>query len=403
MSAPTPLPVTEGPYVESWPGWPCFSEDEAGRVAEVLRSGRVNYHTGSEGREFEREFAEHLGCRWAIAMANGTLTLDLALRALKIGPGDEVVVTPRSFMASAACVAMAGAVPVFADVDRDSQNLTAETVSRVVTQKTRAVIVVHLAGWPAEMDALTELCDDLRIHLIEDCAQAHGAAYRGRPVGTLGTLGSWSFCQDKIITTGGEGGMANTDDDELGRALWSLKDHGKGFDAVHKRRHPPGYRWLHESFGTNARMTELQAAIGRIQLRRLSEWRASRAQNAAALRDALKPVSNLRVPWPPAHVEHAWYKFNAFVEPGSLRDGWSRERIAEETSARGVPCLVGTCGELYLEQAFMKAGLGPPRRLPVAKELGETSLMFQVHPTLTPDHMHRAGEVVSWVARQAKR
>jgi dTDP-4-amino-4,6-dideoxygalactose transaminase len=403
MSLSIPSPVTEGPVVGSWPGWPAFTPEETERVAEVLRSGRVNYHTGEEGRAFEREYAAHLGCRWAVAMANGTLTLDLILRALGIGPGDEVVVTPRSFMASASCVAMAGATPVFADVDRESQNLTAESIARALTTKAKAVLLVHLAGWPAEMDAILDLCRSHGAFLIEDCAQAHGAAYRGRPVGTFGTVASWSFCQDKIITTGGEGGMVTTDDNALGEALWSLKDHGKGFEATYRRDHPPGYRWLHESFGTNARMTEMQAALGRIQLRRLPDWSKARAANAATLREALAPLPNVRIPWPPDHVVHAWYKFNAFLDPGSLREGWSRERVADEIAARGVPCMAGTCGELYREQAFVRAGMVPAERLPVAKELGETSLMFQVHPTLTPDDMRRAGEVVSWVVRQATR
>ncbi|MCW5939065.1 MAG: DegT/DnrJ/EryC1/StrS aminotransferase family protein [Fimbriimonadaceae bacterium] len=403
MSVSTPSPLTEGPVVASWPGWPSFTPEETERVAEVLRSGRVNYHTGQEGRQFEREYAAHLGCRGAVAMANGTLTLDLILRALGIGPGDEVVVTPRSFMASASCVAMAGATPVFADVDRESQNLTAESIARALTPKTKAVLLVHLAGWPAEMDTIVALCRSHGALLIEDCAQAHGASYRGRPVGTLGIVSSWSFCQDKIITTGGEGGLVATDDESLDDALWSLKDHGKSREATYRTDHPPGYRWLHESFGTNARMTEMQAALGRIQLRRLPEWSQARAANAAALREALSPIPNLRVPWPPDHVVHAWYKFNAFLDPGSLCDGWSRERIADEISARGVPCMAGTCGELYREQAFVQAGLGPNEPLPVAQELGETSLMLQVHPTLTPDDMRRAGEVVSWVVGQATR
>lgn len=381
--------------------WPSFTEEEALAVQRVLLSNRVNYWTGTECREFEKEFAAWVGTRYAVALANGTVALDVALKALGIGPGDEVVVTPRSFIASVSCVVNAGATPVFADVDRDSGNSTAETIAAVLTPRTRAVIVVHLAGWPADMDPIMSLAHRHGLKVIEDCAQAHGARYRGRSVGSIGHVGAWSFCQDKIMTTGGEGGMVTTNDESLWRAMWAYKDHGKSYAAVYERDHPPGFRWLHESFGTNWRMTEIQAAIGRIQLRRMQEWHVKRLSYARRIWETASRLPGLRVPAVPEEIEHAAYKCYVYVEPERLAPGWSRDRIVEEVLARGVPCYTGTCSEIYLEKAFDGTGWRPSKRLPVARELGETSLMFLVHPTLSEAEITKTCEVLTEVIHLA--
>ncbi len=381
--------------------WPSFSREEADAVSRVLLSNRVNYWTGSECRKFETEFAAWTGSRHAVSVANGTLALELALRALGIGPGDEVVVTPRTFLASASCVVAVGAVPVFADVVRDSQNITAETIRAVLTPRTRAVICVHLAGWPCDMDPIMALAEDRDLFVVEDCAQAHGARYKGRSVGAIGHVGAWSFCQDKIMTTGGEGGMLTTNRREWWSSAWSYKDHGKSWRAVYERSYPPGFRWLHESFGSNWRMLEMQAVIGRIQLKRIAEWRESRHRNAEAILSALAACPALRVPQVPDHVDHAWYKCYAFVRPERLRPDWTRDRVMAEINAAGVPCYSGSCSEIYLEKAFEGTGWQPSERLPVAKELGETSLMFLVHPTLTGDEIGRTAEVALSVMARA--
>jgi dTDP-4-amino-4,6-dideoxygalactose transaminase len=381
--------------------WPTFAEDERAAVEAVLRSGRVNYWTGDTGRAFEREFAAWCGAKHAVALANGTVALDLALKVLGIGPGDEVVVTPRTFLASASCIANAGATPVFADVDRDSQNVTAESIARVLTPRTRAIECVHLAGWPCEMGGIMALAKERGLLVIEDCAQAVGARYRGRPVGTFGEAAAWSFCQDKILTTGGEGGMLTTADRALWSAAWSYKDHGKSWEAVFEREHPLGFKWVHESFGTNWRMTELQAAIGRVQLGKLPDWLAARRRNAQAILGAARECAAFRVPEVPAHLEHAWYKAYAFVEPERLKGGWDRDRIVAEINERGVPCSMGSCSEVYLEKAFDGTGFRPAERLPVARELGETSVMFLVHPTLTGADVVRTCEAIREVGRAA--
>lgn len=382
-------------------GWPHYDEEQIAEVAEVLRSGKVNAWTGPYVTDFERQYEAYLGRKHAIALANGSVALDLALKVIGLKPGDEVIVTPRTFIASASCVPLAGGVPVFADIDPDTQNVTAETIAEKITPRTRAVIVVHLAGWPCDMDPICELARKHGILVIEDCAQAHGAFYKGKPIGSFGEIASFSFCQDKIITTGGEGGLLAMDDEELWKAAWSFKDHGKSFDTVFHKEHPPGFRWLHEDFGTNWRMTALQAVLGSVQLSRLPDWQKQRRNNAQMLIDACKDSPALRTPVPDQDIEHAWYRFYTFVRPERLREGWDRDRIMHEISGQGVPCFVGSCSEVYLEQAFSKNGLRPKERLPVAKELGETSLAFLVDPSKDSVEMKRVADVVRSVMQSA--
>jgi dTDP-4-amino-4,6-dideoxygalactose transaminase len=388
-----PQPLTFSP-------WPCFASDEIDAVTSVLRSGKVNYWTGTEGRQFEDEFAASVGTRHGVCVANGTLALELALHALDVGPGDEVITTPRSFIASASSAVLRGARPVWADVDRDSQNITAETIRTALTPRTKAIIAVHLGGWPCDMDPILELAAERDVKVLEDCAQAQGAFYKGRPVGSLGHLAAFSFCQDKILTTGGEGGMVTTSDAELWSRVWSYKDHGKSYDAVFRRPHPPGFRWLHDSFGTNARLTEMQSALGRTLLPKLATWVAIRRQHARLLSDSFRHVPALRVTDPPPEIGHAYYKYYVFVRPKRLRPGWTRNRIMNEITARGVPCFSGSCSEIYQERAFAES-MQPASPLPVARELGETSLMFLVHPTLSAIHIELTGEVVHSVMQAA--
>ncbi|KGF25798.1 DegT/DnrJ/EryC1/StrS family aminotransferase [Oligella urethralis] len=381
--------------------WPSFTQEEAEAIQRVLLSNKVNYWTGQEGREFEKEFAAYIGTDYAVAIANGTLALDVAFKALDIGEGDEVIVTPRTFLASASSIVNAGAIPVFADVCRDSQNITPETIKAVLTPKTRAILAVHLAGWPCDMEGIMQIAEAHDLYVIEDCAQAHGAYYQGKAVGSIGHIGAWSFCQDKIMTTGGEGGMVTTNDEVLWKKMWSYKDHGKSWDSVYEKQHPPGFRWLHDSFGTNWRMTEIQSVLGRIQIKRMSEWHKARLANANKIWDAAKQLPGLRVPEVPADIIHAAYKCYVFVEPTQLKDGWDRDRIMNEISARGVPAFSGSCSEVYLEKAFDNTPYRPKESLPVAKELGETSLMFLVHPTLSDAEIDKTIAILTEVMQEA--
>jgi dTDP-4-amino-4,6-dideoxygalactose transaminase len=383
--------------------WPSYSEQEIAAVSQVLASNRVNYWTGDLCRQFEGAYAEYVGTKHAVALSNGTLALDVALKALGIGPGDEVIVTPRTFMASVSTVVTAGAIPVFADIDRDSQNITAETIAAVLSPKTKAIILVHLAGMPCDMDPIMALAKARGLFVIEDCAQAHGAMYKGRSVGSIGHIGAWSFCQDKIMTTGGEGGMVTTNDDALSSAMWSYKDHGKSWEGVYKRQHPPGPRLVHDSFGSNWRMLEMQAAIGLLQLNWMPKWTERRTQIAQTLTHRLERQPAIRMPSVPNYAIHAYYRLYAFVKPDSLAEGWSRDRIIEEIVARGVPCLHGSQSEVYLEAAFDDTGWRPKERLPAAQELGETGMAFLVHPTLTDDEVAKTCDVIDDVLSAATR
>lgn len=389
----------------AFPPWPEYSKEEVVAVQKVLSSNKVNYWTGDECRLFESEFAEWVGVGYAVALANGTVALDLALKALNIGPGDDVIVTPRSFIASVSCVLNAGAKPIFADVDLNTGNITAQSIEKVLTPKTKAIICVHLAGWPCEMDDIMSLANRYQVKVIEDCAQAHGAIYKGRMVGSIGHIGAWSFCQDKIMTTGGEGGMVTTSDESLWKVMWSFKDHGKSFDAVYEKDHSVGFRWLHHSVGTNWRMMEMQAAIGRIQLKKMAEWTARRNENAKILFAALSFLEVLRLPIyecnscpdfsqnlvcqtrnsenDSCNCMHGYYKFYVYIKSEMLAEGWTRERIIQEIGLLGIPSGSGSCSEIYLEKAFDGLECRPHERLPNAKMLGETAIVFMVHPTIT--------------------
>ena len=400
MSTASALHGVDGDLPMPRSHWPVHAEDEIAAVTAVLRSGRVNaLHHGDEVRAFEAAFAALCDQPHAIAMANGTVTLEVALRALGIGPGDEVVVTPRSFVASASAVVAVGGVPVFADVDPVSQGITAAGIAAVLTARTRAILPVHLNGWPCDMPAIMALANERGLLVIEDCAQAHGARIAGRPVGSFGDAASFSFCTDKIISTGGEGGMLVLRDADVHARAWSLKDHGKTLAAPQ----PPGpaFRWLHADFGSNHRMTEMQAAIGRRQLGRLPQMLATRRANAAGLDTALGNLPALRLTVPDPDVEHARYKYYAFVRPARLRGGWDRDRIVATAMAEGVPCQSGVCPEIYRERAFVEAGLVPMRRLPVARKLGETSIMLPIDPTLSLGDIGRIGDRLAAIVTEA--
>ena len=382
------------------PPWPQYHAEEIDAVKTTLRSGKVNYWTGDEGRQFESEFADYHGSRHAIALANGTLALELAMRALGIGAGDGVIVTPRSYFASASSIVVCGASPVFVDVDADSQNIRVDTIAAAVSSRTRAILAVHLAGWPCDMPAIMDIARRHNLKVIEDCAQAHGARIDDRLVGTFSDAGSFSFCQDKILSTGGEGGMLLTDSEELWKSAWSFKDHGKNWDKVSAPAHSPGFRWLHDSFGSNYRLTEMQAAIGRIQLRRLGDWIEKRRVNAQQLIEGLSGLPALRIPVPERNVTHAYYKFYAFVVRERLRSGWDRDRILDALQAEGAPGWSGSCPEIYREKAFDTVA---HNSLPVARELGRTSIMLPVHPTLSGDDMAWLIDVLRRVMNKATR
>ncbi|TCB80439.1 DegT/DnrJ/EryC1/StrS family aminotransferase [Acinetobacter sp. ANC 4173] len=377
--------------------WPSFTVEEADAVTHVLLSNRVNYWTGQECREFEKEFAQFSQTKYAVALANGTVALDVALKALNIGAGDDVIVTSRTFLASASCIVTAGANPIFADVELDSQNISRNTIEAVLTPNTKAIICVHLAGWMCDMDPIMQLAEEKGLFVIEDCAQAHGAQYKGKSAGSIGHIGAWSFCQDKIMSTGGEGGMVTTNDENLWKKMWSYKDHGKNYDSIYHKQHPPGFHWVHDSFGTNWRMIEMQAVLGRMQLKKMPVWTKKRTQNAQRILAVFQNSHYFSVNYPNQDYVHANYKCYVQVNIEQLPAGWSRDRIMNEITAQGVPCFIGSCSEVYLEQAFEGTPWRPKTRLVNAQQLGETSLMFLVHPTLTEDSLTKTVNAIRQV------
>jgi dTDP-4-amino-4,6-dideoxygalactose transaminase len=383
--------------------WPDYDSEEKAAVMDVLNSNKVNYWTGQQGRKFEQEFAKFSETDYAVAVANGSVALDLAWHALDLPHGSEVIVTSRTFIASISSIVLAGLVPVFSDVELDTQNISAATIRPHLSAKTKAILCVHLAGWPCEMDEIMSLAKEHELFVVEDCAQAHGAKYKGKPVGSIGDIGAWSFCQDKIMTTGGEGGMVTTNNKTYWNKMWSYKDHGKSWSTIYEKQHPPGFRWLHESFGTNWRMMEMQAAIGLKQLEKMSRWRAIRAEYSAQIFIAASQFPALSVPLIPNYVEHAFYKCYVFVNRQQLKVGWDRDRIIEAINAQDVPCFSGSCSEVYKEKAFEGTDFSPLEPLPNAHTLGESALMFLVHPSLTRKEISRCCDAISAVLAEASR
>jgi dTDP-4-amino-4,6-dideoxygalactose transaminase len=391
------VPIRTQPFAT----WPVFDEETLTAVQNVLKSGQVNYWTGQECREFEREFADFIGTEHAIAVSNGTVALELALVAAGVKAGDDVIVSPRTFVATGSAVAMLGATPVFADIDPASGNVTAETIAAALTSRTTAIIVVHAFGWPANMPAIMKLAEQYGVKVIEDCAQAHGATIGGKKVGSFGHINSFSFCQDKIMTTGGEGGMVTTSCPQLWEAAWSFKDHGKSWDACYHREHKTIFKYLHESIGTNWRMTEMQGAIGRVAVTRLPEWIAQRRANFETLCDYLDEVDGFQVVRPESGFENACYKFSVNLSDEILSLGWSRDDIVRAIQGEGIPCGSGLCSEIYLEKAL--AGFAPDTRLPVASDFGERSVMFLIHPTLGEDDMEDIAAAATKVMRHVRK
>jgi len=416
MSSQTHESIDDRPTVEPFPSWPVLDEEMVDAVSTVLRSGRINYWTGNEGRQFEAEYAAHVGVDYAIAAANGTVTLDMALHALHIGAEDEVVVTPRSFIASASCVLLRGATPVFADVDRDSQNLTAETIAPVLTGRTKAIILVHLAGWPCEMDGILALAEDRGLAVIEDCAQAHGALYRGRPVGSMGVIGSFSFCQDKILTTGGEGGMVVTNDDDLAWECRSFRDHGYDVkERLNLLEMEGKLMYIHKRVGFNFRMTEIQSQIGLCELKRFDAWNLkNRIRNGKMLKKALeKHPLVLHAPVDTKDRQNSYWWAPFVLDTSKLT--CSIKVFIKAIAAEGVPVYSVLWPEMYKERAYIERnGFGvakypffdPKARnidysqvdCPRARWMTDRTMCFFTHPVYTEAHMQACVDAFKKVA-----
>ncbi len=389
------------------PNWPFFDKKQIKEVTNVLESGRINYLTGNQGELFEKKFSDLIKVKYSIAMSNGSVALSACYASLGIGIGDEVITTSRTFIATSSTIVLCGATPIFADVDPESGCITSETIEPLINNRTKAIAVVHFAGWPADMESICRLAKKHNIYVIEDCAQAHGAEIlvdeRYRSVGTFGDVSAWSFCQDKIISTGGEGGMITTNNPEIKKFIWSFKDHGKNFDLYKSPNSNFTFKWVHENFGNNFRMTEMQSVIGIKQLELLNNWTKIRTNNARIIREKLEDLNAISIPIPSKKYKHAWYKFYCYIEKDAFKEGWSRDRIIQEIRGNDYPAFSGGCSEIYLEKCFQNSGIFPKERLKVARNLGESSLMFLVHPTINESQMYTYAEVVKEIIKQSLR
>tara|TARA_B100000212_G_scaffold89261_1_gene65444 strand:- start:19271 stop:20449 length:1179 start_codon:yes stop_codon:yes gene_type:complete len=387
--------------------WPKYTQTEIEAALNVLSSGKVNYWTGSECKAFEKEFANYIGSKFGVALANGTVALEAAYKAIGLTNGDEIITTPRTFIATSMAAINLGAKPIFADVDINTGCISQATIEPLITKNTKAISVVHIAGWPADMENICKIADKYNLYVIEDCSQAHGAKIKigdiYKSVGSFGDLSCWSFCQDKIISTAGEGGMITTNDQRIYQKVWSYKDHGKSYQAVFNQKHTTGYKYLHEDLGSNYRMTEMQASIGRIQLKNLNETQKTREKNAAILISTLNELDLLRIPIPPKSVTHAWYKFYAYINEDKLSINWSRDRIIDKIIEEGYPAYSGSCSEIYMEKCIYRLGMQPSQRLNNARNLGETSLAFLVDPLISVAEMHEYAENIKQILISASK
>ncbi len=356
--------------------WPTFSDEMINNVTNVLKSGKVNQWTGTKVFDFEKKFSKYFDVKHSIAVFNGSVAIALCLKTLGLGIGDDVIVTARTFIASASEINICGCTPIFADCDYNSQNVTLNTIKSVVTKKTRAVILVHLAGWPCEMEEIVDWCHSNNIFVIEDCAQSHGAKYNNKYLGTFGDINAWSFCQDKIITTGGEGGMITTNNTDYYLKARSFKDHGKNYEKMLVPSPPGLFKWVHDTIGTNLRMTEMQASIGIDALDSLDSWVSARRLNAEIFNSTFNNLPLVRLTLPDEKIYHAYYKYYFFIRPEYLASEITRNDLIVKINEMGIPCFQGTCGEVYKEKAY-----DLDLNLPITKELSETSIMLLVDPT----------------------
>jgi perosamine synthetase len=369
-----PLAIDGGPKVRAapFPPWPALDEADVEAVAEVLVSGRLTQLTGPAVGEFEAAFAAWHGVRECVATSSGTSAIHCALAALGAGPGDEVIVPAHTFIASATPVLHAGATPVFADVDERTFCISPESAAERITERTRAIVAVHLNGHPADLDALLAIAQARGIAVIEDAAQAHGALYKGRKVGTLGALGCFSFWEDKIVTTGGEGGAVITDDPALAEKMRRFRHHGEG--PVEGER-----AYYHLDLGYNYRMTSLQAATGLVQFRRLEEYLAARRRNAAYLSERLGELGPVEPPFVADYATHSYYKYICRLQPEAKID---TTRFVAAVAAEGLPISRRYPTPLPRQPVFRDRGLGEAD-CPVASRLAGELFTLLVHPTLT--------------------
>jgi dTDP-4-amino-4,6-dideoxygalactose transaminase len=402
------------------PPWPAFDENAIRAVEATLRSGKVNYWTGKRGMEFERRFAEWQGSKFAISTTNGTSALHVSLTALGIGPGDEVIVPSYTFIASSFSIVQAGAIPRFADVNLDDHCLSVASAERLVNERTKAIMPVHLYGNVADMDAINAFARRHKLFVIEDNAEAIGGVYKGRKTGTLGDIAGGSFCQSKIFTTGGEGGMVTTDNEELAWLARSFRDHGYDVrDRLNLLELEQKLSYIHNMVGWNYRMTEMQSAIGLAELERIDTWNLPRRRrNAHIIMDALadEPLIKFR-PVDTPERENGWFVLAFSLDIEKMRCDIGE--FVKAAGAEGAPCWRVFWPQCHTEKAFTQRNAfgrsgfpftsreyADPASADVTRVEVPNALWHQTHtftcfayPTYEPHHCEQIGEALKKVVR----
>ena len=359
--------------------WPQFSRSEIQSVTNVLRSSKVNYLTGKYGKKFELKFSQYLNIKYSTAVSNGTVALELAILSLDIKKGDEIIVTPRSFFASVSSIIKVGAIPIFADVDIETQNISLNSIKKVLSKKTKAILCVHLAGLPCDMEKICKFAKEKKIFIIEDCAQSHGASINKKNVGTFGNVAAWSFCNDKIISTGGEGGMVTTNSLKIKKFVESYKDHGKNFTKYNSIKKNQKFRYLHDSIGSNYRITEMQSVLGIEQLKYLNKNISIRNKYAKIFDKSLKKFKFINLFLTKKNYVNAYYRYYFKINSKFLKKNWNRDKILKKLNEYSIPSGTGSCPEIYKEEAIKKLKIFQKSDLKNAHILSKNTITINFH------------------------
>ena len=360
--------------------WPNFSKKLISQVGNVIKSGKINYTTGPYGQKFENEFSKHIGNKFSIAICNGTAALEVAIKSLRLPKKSKIIVPARSFFSSAACIVNTGHIPVFVDVDLLTQNISLEDIKNKISKKVRAIICVHLAGLPCDIRGVKKIANKHNLKIVEDCSQAHGASIQNKKVGSFGDVSTWSFCNDKIISTLGEGGMISTNNKSIYEFCKRYINHGSDL-----KKNKNSYKFVYNknTFGTNLRLTEIQSFAGMEQLKNLKKIQNKRQKMSKDYYNLiLKYNKYFYSYYPSKNIKSAWYRFYFFLKTEVKNYKNIRFKIIKDLNRNDLKCFTGSCPEIYLEKSFQKLKNFRSIRLKNSKILGETSIALDVNHTL---------------------
>ena len=371
--------------------WPFYDINIQKKIIKILRSGKTNYLIGKEGILFEKNFSKFYKIKYSNVVANASLGLELSLLSLNLVKGDEVIVTPRSYHSSVSCVIRVGLKPVFADIDRNSMNICPESIIKNISRKTKAIICVHLYGMPCDMNKIKKISKEFNLKIIEDCSQAHGSKIGNKYVGSFSDISVFSYCQDKIISTGGEGGMIATNNKKLNDRIWSLKEIGKNKEKFFKINSLSNdFPYVHDTIGTNARITEIQSCIGNYQLKQLKSYIRARNENAKIFFNKLKNCKHLIIPNHNSQITHSYYRYTVIISNEKL----SRSILMKNLKKKGVACTVGGCPTIYNEKYFVEKFNVNIKNYPNAEYLKNRTLSFLVDQTISKKEINKVSSIL---------